>query len=58
MVDYVYFMAHGEVVAEGTPDSIRLSDSPWLRQFIDGQIDGPVQFAYPNTSSLQTQLGL
>jgi len=58
MVDYVYFMAHGEVVAEGTPDSIRLSDSPWLRQFIDGQIDGPVQFAYPNASSLQTQLGL
>lgn len=58
MVDYVYFMAHGEVVAEGTPDSIRSSDSPWLRQFIDGQMDGPIQFAYPNACSLKSQLGL
>ncbi|MBY0346388.1 MAG: ABC transporter ATP-binding protein [Neisseriaceae bacterium] len=58
MVDYVYFMAHGEIVAEGTPQNIRQSESPWLRQFIDGKIDGSVEFAYPNACDLNAQLGL
>jgi len=47
IVDYVYFMAGGKVVAEGTPDEIRASELPFVHQFVWGEIDGPVPFQYP-----------
>ena len=47
IVDYVYFMSHGVIVAEGTPDEIRASDKAYVRQFVHGEIDGPVPFHYP-----------
>jgi len=47
IVDYVYFMANGVIVAEGTPDEIRASDKAFVHQFVHGEIDGPVPFHYP-----------
>jgi phospholipid/cholesterol/gamma-HCH transport system ATP-binding protein len=47
IVDYVYFMANGVVVAEGTPAEIRASDTDYVRQFVHGEMDGPVPFQYP-----------
>jgi len=47
IVDYVYFMADGVVVAEGTPDQIRASDKEYVHQFVHGEMDGPVPFHYP-----------
>jgi phospholipid/cholesterol/gamma-HCH transport system ATP-binding protein len=47
IVDYVYFMAEGVVVAEGTPDEIRASDKDYVHQFVHGEMDGPVPFHYP-----------
>jgi phospholipid/cholesterol/gamma-HCH transport system ATP-binding protein len=47
IVDYIYFMADGKVVAEGTPDEIRASDKEYVHQFVWGEIDGPVPFQYP-----------
>jgi len=47
IVDYVYFMAEGVVVAEGTPDEIRASDKDYVHQFVHGEMDGPVPFQYP-----------
>ncbi len=47
IVDYVYFLAEGKIVAQGTPDEIRASDLPYVRQFISGAPDGPVRFHYP-----------
>lgn len=47
IVDYVYFMADGKVVAEGTPEDIRNSREPFVHQFIWGELDGPVNFHYP-----------
>jgi phospholipid/cholesterol/gamma-HCH transport system ATP-binding protein len=47
IVDYVYFMAEGVVVAEGTPDQIRASDKDYVHQFVHGEMDGPVPFHYP-----------
>ncbi len=44
IVDYIYLMAGGQVVAEGTPDEIRDSDTPFVRQFVYGEMDGPVPF--------------
>jgi phospholipid/cholesterol/gamma-HCH transport system ATP-binding protein len=47
VVDYVYFMAAGRVIAQGTPDEIRASDEPFVNQFVNGKSEGPVPFHYP-----------
>jgi phospholipid/cholesterol/gamma-HCH transport system ATP-binding protein len=47
VVDYVYFMAAGSVIAQGTPDEIRASPEPFVNQFVNGKPDGPVPFHYP-----------
>lgn len=47
IVDYVYFMADGVVVAQGTPDEIRKSEAPFVHQFVWGEMDGPMPFHYP-----------
>jgi phospholipid/cholesterol/gamma-HCH transport system ATP-binding protein len=47
VVDYVYFMAAGKVIAQGTPDEIRASGEPFVRQFVNGASEGPVPFHYP-----------
>ncbi|GHD61753.1 ABC transporter ATP-binding protein [Jeongeupia chitinilytica] len=44
IVDYVYFLADGAMVAQGTPDEVRNSTHPFVRQFINGEPDGPVPF--------------
>ena len=47
VVDYVYFMADGRVIAQGTPDQIRASHEPFVNQFVNGKLEGPVPFHYP-----------
>jgi len=47
IVDYVYFMSEGVVVAQGTPAQIMESREDYVRQFVHGQMDGPVPFQYP-----------
>lgn len=46
MVDYIYFVSAGKVVAEGTPDDLRKSEMPFVHQFVHGEADGPVPFHY------------
>lgn len=46
VVDYVYFMAAGRVIAQGTPDQIRASEETFVNQFVNGKPDGPVPFHY------------
>ncbi|MCC7041281.1 MAG: ABC transporter ATP-binding protein [Burkholderiales bacterium] len=47
IVDYLYFVSAGRIVAHGTPDEVRRSTDPFVRQFVDGEPDGPVAFHYP-----------
>src|SRR4051812_48949750 len=47
VVDYVYFMAAGKVIAQGRPDEVRNSGEPFVNQFVNGRPDGPVPFHYP-----------
>ena len=46
VIDYVYFLADGVVVAHGPTEEIKNSDHPFVRQFIRGHPDGPVPFHY------------
>ncbi len=47
IVDYIYFVADGRIVAQGTPDEIRASKDPFVHQFVYAEADGPVPFHYP-----------
>jgi phospholipid/cholesterol/gamma-HCH transport system ATP-binding protein len=47
IVDYIYFISEGRVVAHGDVPSIKASSDPFVRQFVDGAPDGPVHFHYP-----------
>jgi len=47
IVDYVYYVSDGRIVAHGTPESMRASTDPLVRQFVYGEADGPVPFQYP-----------
>jgi phospholipid/cholesterol/gamma-HCH transport system ATP-binding protein len=58
IADYAYLMSSaGKVVAHGTPDVLRDSDDPEVRQFIRGEPDGPVRFHYP-ARPLAEELGM
>jgi phospholipid/cholesterol/gamma-HCH transport system ATP-binding protein len=57
IVDYVYFMSEGVVVAEGTPGEIRGSQEAYVHQFVHGHMDGPVPFRYPSAPYVR-DLGL
>ena len=47
VVDQVYLIAAGKVVAHGAPAELARGESPWTRQFFGGESDGPVPFHYP-----------
>ncbi|HKP65568.1 MAG TPA: ABC transporter ATP-binding protein [Casimicrobiaceae bacterium] len=47
IVDYIYFVSEGRIIAQGTPTDVRASTDPFVRQFVDGAPDGPVPFHYP-----------
>ena len=47
IVDYVYFMSAGRIVAEGTPEELRRAATPFVQQFVRGETDGPIPFHYP-----------
>jgi phospholipid/cholesterol/gamma-HCH transport system ATP-binding protein len=50
IVDYLYFVSEGKIVAQGTPAEVRASGEEYVRQFVDGAPDGPVPFHYPAPS--------
>ena len=53
IVDYIYFVSGGKIVAEGTPDEIRASKDPFVHQFVHAEVNGPVRFDYPAPSVQQ-----
>ena len=57
IVDYLYFVSDGVIVGHGTPDEIRESTEPFIRQFVHAEPDGPTPFHYP-AKSYSDDLGL
>jgi len=47
IVDYVYFVSAGRIVAQGKPQEMRRSGEAFVKQFVRGEPDGPIPFHYP-----------
>ena len=58
VVDYVYILADGVVLAEGVTSDIRASEDPFVRQFVNALPDGPMAFHYPGNKPYPADLGL
>jgi phospholipid/cholesterol/gamma-HCH transport system ATP-binding protein len=57
IIDYVYFIADGVIVAHGPTEEIKASKDPFVHQFIRGEPDGPVPFHLAG-ASLAADVGL
>ena len=47
LVDYIYVIAEGRLMGEGTPEELLASEDPYLQQFLKALPDGPVRFHFP-----------
>jgi phospholipid/cholesterol/gamma-HCH transport system ATP-binding protein len=47
LVDYIYVIAEGVLMGEGTPEALLTSEDPYLKQFLHQLPDGPVRFHFP-----------
>lgn len=54
IADYVYVVAEGKIMGEGTPEQLRASPSAFVQQFLNGYAEGPVEFQYSQTPYLAT----
>jgi phospholipid/cholesterol/gamma-HCH transport system ATP-binding protein len=52
-----FILSEGRVVAHGSAEELAHVDSPIVRQFMDGQADGPVPFHYPAPDYREQLLG-
>ena len=56
IADRVYLVGQRKLVASGSPEQLRASQDPYVRQFLDGTPDGPVAFHYPDTPAFEAWL--
>ena len=57
IADHVFLLAGGRIAAQGTPDEMKASEDPNVRQFLEGDIDGPIAFHF-QAKPLAEDLGL
>jgi phospholipid/cholesterol/gamma-HCH transport system ATP-binding protein len=57
IADDIYVISGGKVVEQGSRDELAASTSPWVRQFMRGEPDGPVPFHYPAPDLADDLLG-
>lgn len=54
IADRIAMLHRGEVLEVGTPDQITRSANPILRQFVEGEAEGPVQFVQQGRNYLKS----
>ncbi|MDO6706414.1 phospholipid ABC transporter ATP-binding protein MlaF [Photobacterium sp. 1_MG-2023] len=47
IADHVYLLSGGKVIGSGTPAELNANPDERVRQFLDGNADGPVPFNFP-----------
>ncbi|PTB89137.1 phospholipid ABC transporter ATP-binding protein MlaF [Pseudidiomarina aestuarii] len=57
IADYVYIIADKRVVAHGSPKDLQALDDPLVKQFIQGEADGPVPFHFKAPSLTEELFG-
>ncbi len=57
IADLIYVLSDGKIVSHGTPKAMKNSESAWVKQFINGESDGPVPFHYPAPDYVEDLLG-
>ena len=50
LADYCYILASAKIAGEGSPDELFASEEPSVRQFMNGEIEGPIPFRYQATA--------
>ncbi|MDF2156004.1 phospholipid ABC transporter ATP-binding protein MlaF [Vibrio sp. CAU 1672] len=50
IADWVYLMADNKIIAYGTPQQLLDNPDPRVKQFLQGEADGPVPFRFPSQS--------
>lgn len=56
IADQVYMVGQGKLLAQGRPDDLSSSADPYIRQFLNGEPDGPIAFHYPETPAFTAWL--
>ena len=57
IADRMFMLYQGNVVARGTPEEIRTSDDPVVKQFITGAPDGPIPLRMSKTDFAEDLIG-
>lgn len=57
IADYLYVVGDGQVLGQGTPEELMNADNPRIRQFMNGDPDGPVPFHFPAADYRSDLLG-
>lgn len=56
IADRIYFMERGKIIAEGTPDEIKKTTNPAVKQFIEGSIVGPFKYEFDSKLNYEQHL--
>ncbi len=54
--DYIYVIAEGEIRGEGTPEQLQASASPFVKQFLTGSAEGPVEYQFSHQAYLSNEV--
>ena len=55
IADYIYIIAEQKIIGQGTPKQIEQDESPLVKQFVQGEADGPVPFHF-SASNYESEL--
>ena len=54
--DYIYVIAEGKIQGEGTPEQLQASASPFVKQFLTGSAEGPVEYQFSHQAYLSNEV--
>ena len=57
IADYIYIIAEQKIIGQGTPEEIAKQSSPLVKQFVQGEADGPVPFHFDAAPYKQELIG-
>ncbi|WP_269914845.1 ABC transporter ATP-binding protein [Acinetobacter sp. HY1485] len=56
IADYIYIVAEGKVQGEGTPEQLKQHESAFVQQFLNGYVEGPVDFQFSHEPYLNQEV--